>query len=512
MTFLRAMLTFLALLVISEISIAAPIVKQNSEVKSAKPRGINVVFILADDLGYGDLGCYGQTKIRTPNIDRLSAEAMRFTSHYAGNNVCAPSRCVLLTGMHPGHAMIRDNRQAKGFAEGQEPVPPRTLQLPLLLQDAGYVNGVFGKWGLGPVGSTGEPAKQGIDQFFGYNCQAVAHNYYPTHLCDNSRRIEIGKRKCAAHQKFDAQADPQDPKSYAKYSDKTFAPDLICDRALTFINANKEKPFVLFFTTTIPHLALQVPEDSLKKYEGKFAEEPYLGERGYLPHRTPRAAYAAMVTRLDRDVGRLVDLVEQLGLTRETIFVFTSDNGPLYGRLGGTDSDFFQSAGILRGRKGSNYEGGIRVPCIVRWKDKITPGTTSDRVTGFEDWLPTLLDLIGQQARIPRGIDGISFAQTLLGKNQEPRPFLYRESPGYGGQQSIRIDQWKLIRTNLNLRPGAKQSPKLELFDLSSDPGEKQNVASAHPEIVAKLQKRMHEQHIASPLFPIRDLDDPKKR
>jgi arylsulfatase A len=473
---------------------------------AAEARRPNIIFILADDLGYGDLGCYGQTKIHTPNIDRLAAEGMRFMAHYAGNNVCAPSRCVFMTGLHPGHAFIRDNREIK--PEGQQPVPADYLTLPLTKKKLGYVTGAFGKWGLGPVGSTGDPLKQGIDRFYGYNCQAVAHNYYPTWLWDNDTHIRIDNPEFSAHQKFPAGADPNSPDSYKQYIGKTYSPDLISEQARQFLRDYKEKQFFLYYPTTVPHLALQAPEDSLKEYEGKFPEEPYLGDRNYLPNRTPRATYAAMITRMDRDVGRLLDLVHELGLEQNTIVVFTSDNGPLYDKLGGTDTGFFQSAGIFRGRKGSMYEGGIREPCIARWPGQIAPGSTSDRVTGFEDWLPTFLELIGAKDQTPGNIDGISFAPTLHGQSQEPRPFLYRESPGYGGQQSIRVGNWKAIRQHLAPGPRAKLQPgPIELYDLDRDPSETTDVVEQHPDVVERLAAMMKQQHVPSKLFPMRALD-----
>ena len=474
----------------------------------------NIVFIIADDLGYGDLGCYGQKKIRTPNLDRLATEGMRFTAHYSGSNVCAPSRCVLMTGKHPGHGYIRDNRQAKGFTEGQEPVPAGLLQLPLLLKKQGYTLGGFGKWGLGPFGSTGEPLKQGFDRWFGYNCQAVAHNYYPTHLWDNDKQLKLDNPKFAAQQKLPVDADSKDPKSYLSYTGKEYAPDLIGAQARAFVRANKDRPFFLYYPTTVPHLALQVPEDSLKEYAGTFPETPYTGNRGYLPHLQPRAAYAAMITRMDRDIGKLLALIKELNLDERTIIVFTSDNGPLYDQLGGTDADFFNSAAGLRGRKGSYYEGGFREPCLVRWQGRIAAGGTSDRVTGFEDWLPTLLDLGGVRDKTPGDLDGISFAPTLLGKKQEPRAFLYRESPGYGGQQSVRVGDWKAMRRNLNPGPKvANQKPgMIELYDLATDPGEMTDVADKHPEVVATLRAIMEKQHVTSDLFPLRALDEGKER
>jgi arylsulfatase len=472
----------------------------------------NVIFIIADDLGFGDLSCYGQARFKTPNIDRLAREGMTLSVHYAGNAVCAPSRAVLMTGLHPGHTPIRDNAQAKAFGlpfdEGQTPLDAGTVTLPKLFQQAGYATGAFGKWGLGPVGSTGDPQKMGIGRFFGYNCQAVAHNYYPTHLWDDDKRVPLNNPRFAAHQRLPEGADPTDPAVYAGFSGKDYAPDLIAEQALRFVRENKERPFFLFLPTTVPHLALQVPEDSLKEFVGKFPETPYPGGKSYLPHRYPRAAYAAMIARLDREVGRLLDLVAELGLEKDTIFVFTSDNGPLYDKLGGTDTDFFDSARGLRGRKGSLWEGGVRVPCLVRWKGTIAPGTRSERLTGFEDWLPTLLELCGQGRRTPRGLDGISFAPTLRGKRQRERPFLYREHAGYGGQQFVRAGEWKLIRERVNLGPrDTRQAGELELYDLKADPKETTDLAAKRPEIVARLTPLLKREHVPSKLFPMRALD-----
>ncbi|HEX8915583.1 MAG TPA: arylsulfatase [Humisphaera sp.] len=473
----------------------------------------NVIFFLADDLGYGDLGAFGQKRIRTPNLDRLAAEGMTLTRHYAGNAVCAPSRCVFMTGLHPGHAFIRDNREAKAtYGEGQFPVPAGELTLLRTFKAAGYTTGAFGKWGLGGPGSTGEPLKQGVDRFFGYNCQAVAHNYYPTYLWDDGKKVPLDNPAFAAHQKLPADADPENPGSYTAFTGKTYAPDVINEQCRQFVRANKDKPFFLFVPTTVPHLALQVPPEELAAYAGKFPEQPYPGGHGYLPHRTPRAAYAAMVTRMDAEVGRLMAIVKELGLDQDTVFVFSSDNGPLYDQLGGTDADFFDSAGGLRGRKGSMYEGGLRVPCIVRWPGRVAAGATSDRVTGFEDWLPTLAELTGSTGKIPperaAKLDGISFAPTLLGKPQEQRPFLYRESPGYGGQQCVQAGNWKLVRQKLH--PGPKQKlnpPPPELYDLATDPKESKDVAAEHPDVVKRLMALAAEQHVKSDVFPIRALD-----
>lgn len=478
-----------------------------------KPPRPNFIFILADDLGYGDLGCYGQTKIRTPNIDRIAAEGLRFTQHYSGSAVCAPSRCVLMTGKHPGHAWVRDNRSHP--PEGQEPLPAEEITLLKLLQGAGYVTGGFGKWGLGGPGTSGDPLKQGLHRWFGYNCQSVAHNFYPTYLWDNDRKLALGNPEFSAHDTFRPGEDPNDPKSYRRFQGKQYSADLIAEEARRFIRENKDRPFFCYVPTTVPHLALQVPDDSLREYLGRWDDPPYQGGRGYIPHFTPRAAYAAMITRMDREVGRIVDLVRELGLEEKTVFVFSSDNGPLNGvhqGLGGTDARFFNSSGGLRDGKGTLYEGGIRVPAIVRWKGVIQPGAVSHRVTGFEDWLPTILELAGRKQAIPSGIDGISFAPTLRGEPQPERPFLYREFFGYGGQQSIRVGNWKLVRQNL--RPTKKdlaqgRKPSLELYDLASDPHEERDVAAAHPEVVARLTQIMRQQHVPSKLFPIPVLDGP---
>lgn len=465
----------------------------------------NIVFILADDLGPGDLGCYGQKHIRTPSVDRLAAEGMRFTQHYCGNAVCAPSRCVLMTGKHPGHAFVRDNREVQ--PEGQVPLPAGTVTLPALLKRLGYATGGFGKWGLGPPASSGDPLLQGFDRFFGYNCQRVAHNHYPASLWDNDRRLPLQNTPFAAHQKFPPGADATQAASYAPYVGKDFAPDVIAEQALQFIRAHRDRAFFLYFPSTIPHVALQAPADAFKQYQGRFDEQPYLGEQGYLPQRTPHAAYAAMVSRLDHHVGKLLALIQELKLDERTLFVFTSDNGPVYGRVGGADSEFFHSAGSARGRKGALYEGGIRAPLVVRWKGKIAAASLSDRVSGFEDWLPTLLELAGGKDGIPQEIDGISLAPTLLGQSQPPRPFLYREFPGYGGQQSVRLGNWKGVRQNLAPKGKVAAVVRTELYDLADDPGETRDVAAQHPNVVAEIERVMREQHVASKTFRLGAID-----
>lgn len=481
-----------------------------SPVMAGSGRKPNVVFILCDDLGYADVGCYGQKIIRTPNIDRMAAEGMRFTQHYSGSPVCAPSRCVLMTGKHPGRAFIRDNRGTK--PEGQCPIPSEEVTMAELFKQQGYVTGAFGKWGLGSMESAGSPLRQGFDRFFGYNCQSKAHNLYPPCLWDNDKQISLNNNVPHPPQKLPDNVDPKDPANYRQFVGKDYAPDLYMEQARRFIRDYKDKAFFLFVPTIIPHVSLQVPEDSLAEYKGRITEDPpYPGGRGYLPHHSPRAAYAAMITRMDREVGSLMALVKDLGLDDNTIFIFSSDNGPLNGGhqgLAGTDAVFFNSAGRLRDGKGSVYEGGIRVPCIVRWQGKIAPGATSDRITGFEDWIPTLMDLVGASDSVPKDVDGISFGPTLSGKLQEPRPFLYREFPGYGGQQSVRIGKWKGVRQNL-MPKGKKAQPSLhvELYDLEKDIGESKDVSEQHPEIIAQIERIMREQHRPSVEFPLPALD-----
>ncbi|MBX7166661.1 MAG: arylsulfatase [Pirellulales bacterium] len=462
----------------------------------------NIVFILADDLGWGDLGCYGQTKIRTPNIDRLAAQGMRFSRHYSGSPVCAPSRCVLMTGLHSGHAFIRNNRQRVQGEPGQYPIPDETVTLAELLHAAGYATGGFGKWGLGGVETSGAPQRQGFDRFFGYNCQGVAHNFFPTFLWDNDRRVALDNPEFAAHQSLPPDADPHDPASYARYTGRQYSADVIAEQAFEFVRAHRQRPFFLYFPSTIPHLALQAPADALAAYEHAFAETPYRGERRYLPQRMPRACYAAMVSRLDQHVGRLLDLLDELQLADNTLIVFTSDNGPAVSGTGGVDTDFFGSGGTLHGRKGSIYEGGLRVPLIVRWPEHIAAGSTSDRVCGFEDWLPTLLELTGQGASIPAGLDGLTFGATLLGQSQKERPFLYREFADDGGQQAVWQGPWKAVRQRM-ARTKGKQGPRTELYNLSIDPDETTDVAAAHPEVVSQLEGILAAQHVASTVFPL---------
>lgn len=390
----------------------------------------NVVYILADDLGYGEVGCYGQTKIRTPNIDALAAAGMRFTQHYSGSPVCASARCTLLTGKHTGHAYVRDNYEVggweRGATEGQLPLPDEETTLAELLQTRGYATCAVGKWGLGGPESSGHPNRQGFDHWYGYLCQRIAHNYHPTHLWRNGEKHELRNEYFKAHQKLDAA--PESADAYAAYAGPDFAPDLVIAEALSFIRASRDKPFFLYYATPVPHAAIQVPQDSLDQYADAFPETPYLGHKGYLPHPTPRAGYAAMVSRMDRDIGSILRLLDELGLAENTIVVFSSDNGPTFN--GGTDSAFFESADGLRGLKTKLYEGGIRVPLIVRWPGHVEPGLVSDHVSAFWDILPTVCDVASIAP--PEDIDGISLVPTLLGRpaEQKAHAYLYWERQG----------------------------------------------------------------------------------
>jgi arylsulfatase len=439
----------------------------------------NIVFILADDLGYAEVGCYGQKKIRTPCLDRMSEEGIRFTQFYCGNAVCAPSRCVLMTGKHAGHAFVRDNVSMK--PEGQTPIPADSVTIAKLLKQQGYATAAVGKWGLGGPGSEGDPNKQGFDLFYGFNCQGHAHNHFPTYLWRNDRREGLDND--------------------GTLRGRQHSHDLFEAEALKFIREHKDKPFFLYVPFTIPHVSLQVPEDSLKEYLGKWDDPPYWGEHGYLPCRHPRATYAAMVTRMDRSVGRILDQIKKLGLDENTIVMFSSDNGPTHDHSGGADSEFFESAGPLRDLKGSLHEGGIRVPYIVRWPGKIKAGRSSDLPAVFYDMMPTLCDVAG--VPIPKETDGASILPTLLDRGEQKKhAFLYWEFPSYGGQQAVRMGDWKGIRRELQ-----KGAVKTQLFNLADDIGETNDVAAKHPDITARIEKIMKEQHTASALFPLRAID-----
>ncbi len=441
----------------------------------------NIVYILADDLGYGDLGCYGQQKFSTPNIDNLAKQGMLFRQHYAGCTVSAPSRASLMTGFHTGHTSIRGNKPWK--PEGQWPLPASSVTIAEMLKIKGYTTGAFGKWGLGYIDTEGDPNAQGFDEFFGFNCQGLAHNYYPDHLWHNHQKILLNDND----------------------SGKTgsYAPDLIHKAALDFLVSNKDNPFFLYYPTTIPHAELSAKEEYMNIYRGKFNPEksykgvddgPTFRKGPYGSQPESHAAYAAMVNELDDYVGELLAKLTELGLEDNTIVLFASDNGPHL--EGGADPDFFNSNGVLRGYKRDMYEGGIRSPLLVRWPGKVKAGSVSDHISAFWDVLPTLADITGAES--PGNIDGISFLPELLEKRQKQHDYLYWEFHEQGGKIAIRKGNWKAVKLNVDRDPQGIT----ELYDLSKDISETNNIASSNPEIVNRLEALMKEAHIASEVFP----------
>ena len=464
----------------------------------------NVIFILMDDMGYGELGCYGQQKIETPNIDRLCEGGMRFTQHYSGSTVSAPSRCVLLTGMHTGHAQIRanDELEHRGAVashdsmylhpelEGQYPLESGTMTLGKLMQGAGYITGCFGKWGLGYPGSTGEPNKQGFDEFYGYNCQRQSHTYYPAFLWKNGERVYLGNVVQDPHRaKLDGNADPYDNSSYEKFNQKDYSNDLIFEELTKFVTEQKHNPFFVMWTTPLPHMSLQAPEKWVDYYVQKFGDEsPYLGDSGYLPCRYPHATYAAMISYFDEQVGKLIQKLKDEGIYENTLIIFASDNGPK--SFGGTDLPWFNSGGIFKSEYGWGksflHEGGIRVPAIFSWPGKILPNTETDHISGFQDIMPTFADILNIDCP---PTDGISLLPTLLGDTleQKEHDFLYWEYPDKKiGSKAVRMGKWKGIITNIR-----KGNTKMELYDLEKDIKELHDISDEHPEIVEKLYTLM---------------------
>ncbi len=458
--------------------------------KNSKP---NIIYIYADDLGYGELGCYGQLKIKTPNVDRLASQGIRFTRHYSSAPVCAPSRCMLLTGKHPGHSYIRGNYELGGFPDstegGQMPLPEGTITIAKLLKNKGYKTAAIGKWGLGMNNTTGNPNAQGFDYFYGYLCQKQAHNYYPTHLWENGKWDTLDNPEINVHRKIDvAQVTDED---YEYYKGSDYAPDKMIQKALAFINQNKKNPFFLYFPSPIPHLSLQIPDRYLQPYLGKFEEKPYLSQNGYAMHKTPSSAYAAMITYLDAQIGLILKKVKSEGLENNTIIMFSSDNGATF--TGGVDAAYFNSASGLRGLKMDLYEGGIRSPFIVKWPGKIRANTSTDLVSIQYDLMATLNELLGLNA--PTN-DGISYLPTLLGnsKMQKRRPYTYFEYPEKGGQLAIHFEQWKGVKMNMK----TNKNVPWELYDLQSDPLETNDVASMHLDILQKLDAIVLKEHTNS--------------
>lgn len=485
----------------------APICLVSCTENKQEPRKPNIIYILADDLGRAELGCFGQEKIETPNIDCLAAEGMRFTNHYSGQAVSAPSRCVLFTGLHTGHSYIRGNDEVASRGdvwsheamlrdsslEGQHPVPDSTIMIPRKLKEAGYITACVGKWGLGFPGSKSTPNKMGFDFFYGYNCQRQAHTYYPPFLYKNESREYLENKLLVPGTKLDKGANPRDEKSYAKYVQKQYAPDLIYRELLAFVERSKDEPFALFWTTPVPHVPLQAPDRWIKYYVEKFGdEEPYIGDKGYFPCRYPRATYAAMVSYWDEQIGGLIQKLKDLGIYDDTIIIFTSDNGPTFN--GGSDSPFFDSAKPFKSEggwgKASLREGGIRVPMIASWPGHIPAGTKSNLLSAFWDMMPTMCDIAGIE---PPLTDGISMLPEMLGHSdkQQKHEFLYWEYPEAGGQKAVRMANWKAF-----VRDIRKGGRKVELYDLSKDSCEQNDIAEQHPEVVEKVLEIFRTEHV----------------
>jgi arylsulfatase A-like enzyme len=442
---------------------------------SAQSKKPNVVFILADDLGYGDIGSYGQKKIRTPNLDKLAAEGLRFTQAYAGSTVCAPSRCALMTGLHTGHCRTRGNGSS-GSPKSNVPLTKDDLCVAELFKKAGYATALVGKWGLGEENSTGIPTKKGFDHFYGYLNQYHAHNYYPDYLIRDETREPIPENVQNAN--VDNVAE-----KFVKYT-----PDLMLADALKFVEAKKDQPFFLYFATTMPHANNEKTRHDKNGNEVP-SDEPYSNETWPIQEKNK----AAMITRMDRDIGTLLKTISDLGLDENTLIIFSSDNGPH--AEGGNDPKFFGSSGPFTGTKRAMTDGGIRVPFLVRWKGVTKPGV-SEHVTAFWDFLPTVAELVQQP--IPQNLDGLSILPTITGKGaQRTHEFLYWEFHEGGTKQAVRHGNWKAIRPS--------PSKPLQLYDLTTDISETMNVAQKNPEVIAKIEAYLKTARTESKEFPIRE-------
>ena len=471
----------------------------------------NIIYILADDLGYGELGVYGQKIIETPHIDELANNGMIFTDHYSGSPVCAPSRSVFITGQHTGNTPIRGNDEwtERGDTwnyqamfddpslEGQRPIPKNTITIAEVLKSAGYVTGMVGKWGLGAPNTEGTPNKQGFDFFYGYNCQRQAHTLFPMHLWRNEERDLLKNKNIPPHANLKEGSNPNDESSYVNFHLNDYAPELMHNEALNFIDDNKDSPFFLYYASPLPHVPLQAPKKWINYYKRKFGDEkPYTG-KSYFPSHSPRATYAAMISYLDEQVGDLIKKLKDINQLDNTLIIFTSDNGPTY--TGGADTQYFDSAKPFKAElgwaKGFVNEGGIRVPMIASWPTKIKPGSKSNQISAFQDMMPTFCDIIGID--VPLNMDGISIKPTLLGNFQKvTHEYLYWEFPAYKGQQAVRMGKWKGIRKNI-----FEGNMSIELYDISLDKQEQNNVAMIYPKIVEKISQIMIESHSPSPIM-----------
>jgi len=430
----------------------------------------NLIYILLDDAGYGDLSCYGQEKFSTPNIDRLASEGIKFTDHYSGSTVCAPTRCSLMTGKHTGHAYVRGNREVK--PEGQAPMPKDIVTIPRLLKDAGYTTGAFGKWGLGAPGSVSDPAMH-FDLFYGYNCQREAHTYYPDHLWKNEERIEL--------------------------DGETYTHPLIMDEAFAFVRENKDEPFFVFLPVTIPHAAMHITEEYAAPFREKWPQfEEVIGKYSGPQVKNPIAAFAGMMTLLDDGVGELLALLDELGIDENTLVILSSDNGPH--QEGGHKPEFFNSNGPFTGHKRDLTEGGIRTHMVARWPGKIAPGSMTGLVSAQWDVLPTLCELGG--ADIPADIDGISMVPTLLGnEGQKEHDYLYWEFYERGGRKAARWGDWKAVQNDINKNPAAP----IAIYDLSKDMAEQNDLSGSRPDLVDRAKEIFAEAHEPSPNWEFSD-------
>lgn len=471
----------------------------------AQDRKPNIIYIYADDLGYGELGCYGQTKINTPHIDRLAQEGIRFTQHYSGAPVCAPSRCMLMTGKHAGKSYIRGNYELGGFEDdkegGQMPLAEGSYTMAAMLKERGYTTAMIGKWGMGVTNTSGSPLKQGFDYYYGYLDQKQAHNHYPTHLWENDRWDTLKNNYIYVHKSLDPNTATD--KDFNSFKGNEYAPGKITEKAIGFIEKNKQTPFFLYLPYTLPHLSLQAPDEYVKQYIGKFNEQPYYGKNGYASTKYPLSTYAAMITYLDDQVGIIMKKIKDLGLDNNTIIMFSSDNGATF--TGGMDADFFNSVGGLRGYKMDVYEGGIRVPFIVRWPEKVKANQTTDHVSAQYDIMPTLAELTGSPIN---HTDGISLIPLILGKNnqQKKHAFLYFEYPENGGQIAVRVGNWKAVKRGIRKNP---HSP-WELYNLTEDPSEKNNLAATHSQLVQEIDLIAKREH-THPHINEWEFVDPKK-
>lgn len=450
----------------------------------------NVIYIYADDLGYGELGSYGQLKIKTPNLDKMADEGIKFTNHYTSAPVCAPARCMLMTGKNAGKSYIRGNYELGGFEDsteaGQMPLPEGTFTIATLMKQAGYVTGMVGKWGLGMHNNTGDPNKQGFDYYYGYLDQKQSHNYYPTHLWENGKWDSLNNPAMKVHRPIPKNSPDS---AFDYYKGKDYALAKMGEKALAFIRNNKNKPFFLYLPLTSPHLSLQAPDNAVKEYIGKFDEQPYYGDRGYAPCKYPLSTYAAMITYMDKKIGEIMALLKELKLDENTLVMFSSDNGATF-NVGGFNGEFFNSNGGLRGSKQDLYEGGIREPFIARWPGKIAPGKTSEHISVQYDLMATLNELTGQKNK---NTDGISFLSELFGKSnrQQKHEYLYFEFPEKSGQVAIRMGDWKAVKSNMKKDKNAPW----EIYNLLTDKDESNNVAAQHPELIKRFDAILKKEH-----------------